>query len=259
LDLYREIRLEHADCPYRKLTEGDFMIRISSSLACFALAVCAFAQSRPPAAAHWEGVIHVPNRDMKIAIDLDQNEKGEWIGDLDFPQEGMTDFPLSHIAVEGNTVKFEMAGIPGDPSFDGEISPDGKILAGDFGQGGGSVPGELKWVSEPKVVLPARNTAIAKEFEGSWEGSIPGPDGQAHAAVLKLANGADGRATGLIVGREGMEFGVSSIAQTGSRLQFEVKAIGGMFSGELKGDELTGTWKAGGSREFPLAFRRASK
>jgi hypothetical protein len=232
------------------------MRRFLILLACFTLAITASAQSKPPAAGHWEGVIPVPNHEMKIAVDLDLNGKGEWIGDFDFEPEGMTHFPISNIVVKGNTLKFELAGIPGDPGFDGEISPDGKILAGDFSQDGGAMSTELKWVSAAKVDLPAKSTAIAKEFEGSWESAIPAPDGQNHRAVLKLANGPDGSATGVLLGGEGYQLPVSSIQQTGNQLKLDLRAVGAVFNGELKSGEIVGTWRAG--REFPVTFKRAA-
>jgi hypothetical protein len=232
------------------------MHRFLSLAASAVLAFAAAAESKPPAAGHWEGSIQVPNHEMKIAVDLDLDDKGAWIGDLDIPEQGLSDFPLSGISFKENIVRFELAGIPGNPAFEGEISPDGTILAGDFSQGGSSVPAELKRISEPKVVLPANNTPVAKEFEGSWECSIPSPDGKTRRSVLKLANSADGPATGVLVADEGVQFPVSGIEQAGAALKFEIKPIGLVFAGERRGDEIPGGLRVAG-KELPLTLKRA--
>jgi len=227
------------------------------SLSVLALIVAtAAAQSKPPAAGHWEGSLEVPDHPLKIAVDLDLNDQGAWIGDFDVPDQGLRDFPLSNLSFKENIVKFELAGIPGDPSFEGEISPDGTILAGDFSQGGGSLPVELKRTGDANVVLPVKNTALAKEFEGSWECAIPGPDGKIHPGVIKLANAADNSSTGVLLGEGGIQFPLSAIAQSGAALKFDIKPIGLAFAGERRNNEIPGTLKVAG-KELPLTLKRS--
>ena len=45
------------------------------------------------------------------------------------------DVPLADVTVEGKTVSFRMADVPGDPTFTGTLSEDGKTIAGPFTQG----------------------------------------------------------------------------------------------------------------------------
>jgi hypothetical protein len=228
-------------------------------LIAFATALLAPAQSKPAGAGHWEGAIQVPDHELKIVVDLAQNAKGDWIGTIGIPDQGTKDFALSKVSVKGASVSFVMSGVPGDPSFEGQLSTSGKEITGNFSQGGALLTFELKWVSEPSVKEPAKSTAIAKEFEGNWEGTLALPNGSALRLLLKLANGAGG-ATGTLVSIDqgGVELPASTITQKGAAITVEVSAVGGKFDGELKKGELAGTWTQGPG-PLPLTLKRTTQ
>lgn len=100
----------------------------------------AAAQATPPAGGHWEGAIQVPGHDLLVKIDL-ASAGGAWKGTIDIPEQGAKALPLEKVAVEGDHVQFAIAGVPGNPAFDGKLA-DGKI-AGTFTQGGASIPFHL--------------------------------------------------------------------------------------------------------------------
>jgi hypothetical protein len=222
----------------------------------FVVVPLALAQGKPAGSGHWEGTIQLPDRELKVAVDLAQNDKGEWIADMDIPEQNAKDVPLSKIVVKDASVSFALEGIPGDPSFTGQLSTDGKTLRGDFTQGGGSFAMVLKWVSEPDVKLPAKSTAIAKEFEGTWEGTLSAPNGQQLRLRLKLASGASG-ATGVLnsLDQGGQDIPINTITQKDAHIKLEVKLVNGFYEGDLKADELSGTWNQG--MPLPLTFKRA--
>jgi hypothetical protein len=228
-------------------------------LIAFGTALLATAQSKPAGAGHWEGAIQVPDHELKIVVDLEQSPKGDWTGAIGIPDQALKDFPLSKVTVKGASVAFVMNGVPGDPAFDGELSASGKGIKGNFSQGGAVLTFELKWVSEPSVKEPAKSTLIAKEFEGAWEGTLSLPDGNKLRLLLKLANGAGGAAAGTLTSldQRDVELPVSTITQKGSAITLEVSVISGKFAGDLKGDELAGTWTQGPD-SLRLTFKRAT-
>ncbi len=101
------------------------------------------AQEAPNPAGHWDGTIQVPGQGLGINVDL-AVEDGAWSGDISIPVQQTEDFPLAGITVDGLRVSFKMAGVPGDPSFQGTLSADGGTLTGTFTQGGQSFPFNLE-------------------------------------------------------------------------------------------------------------------
>ena len=120
------------------------MNRLCSPLTTLALSFLALAltashglaQDAPGFAGHWEGGIHTPQGDLGINVDMAQAEDGSWSGDISIPAQGAADIPLADVVVEGTTITFKMADVPGEPTFSGTLSEDGKTISGPFTQGG---------------------------------------------------------------------------------------------------------------------------
>jgi CubicO group peptidase (beta-lactamase class C family) len=94
-------------------------------------------------AGHWEGTIDVPGSKLEVNLDFVKQADGTWKGDISIPIQGAKDMPLAAIKVEGADVAFAIAGVPGDPTFKGQMSADGAKITGKFSQGGETYPFEL--------------------------------------------------------------------------------------------------------------------
>ena len=86
---------------------------------------------------HWEGKIEIPGSPLEFDVDLSCDAEG-CSGDISIPAQGASDLALRDVSVDGDTVKFTIDGVPGDPTFEG--TRDGDRIAGDFKQGGGEFP-----------------------------------------------------------------------------------------------------------------------
>jgi len=210
-------------------------------------------QKTGTAAGHWTGTISGP----EIAVEVDLASKGgdAWYGTISIPSQGTKGVPLSDVSVKGTAVTFGIPNAPGDPRYAGTLSADGKIITGDFTQGGATLTLTLTWKGEPKFEVPQKSTPITQDLEGTWEGSLD-VNGNILRLVLKLANGTNG-ATGTLISRDqnNVEIPVATITQAGSHVKLLVTMISGTFDGEVKGGELAGTW-AQGPLSLPLVFKR---
>ncbi|TDJ31221.1 MAG: serine hydrolase [Gammaproteobacteria bacterium] len=83
----------------------------------------------------WQGAINTPGQALEIEVSFSESEEGV-TGKISIPVQGLRDFALSDIHIEGESIQFAMTGVPGKPSFDGKISDDGKGISGIFSQGG---------------------------------------------------------------------------------------------------------------------------
>jgi hypothetical protein len=227
-------------------------------IAVFAAALSpALSLGAPPAspAGHWKGAIQVPGQELQVEVDL--AAKGDaWIGTITIPVQNVRALPLSSVGAQGSAVTFAMKGIPGDPVFKGRLSDDGATLAGDFTQGGTTLPFQLKRTGEATIAEAPKSTPVAKEVEGSWEGSLQA-GGTTLRLELKLSNRPGGGATGSVVSVDqgGAEIAITTVTQSASHLALELASVGASFSGELKDGRLVGEWKQGPGTA-PLVFTR---
>jgi hypothetical protein len=227
------------------------------SVLCLSVATpgLALAQTPAPPSGHWEGAIEIPGQPLKIEIDL--RKSGEtWEGTIAIPAQNLKGFPLSTIAVQGDAVSFGLSGIPGNPTFKGSIAKDAKTLAGEYSQGGGTMPFAVTRTGDAKVELPPKSTPITKEVQGSWEGALD-VNGTILRLVFKLSTGTGGVGTGTLVSVDqgGVEIPVNAVIQTGSHLKLVVQAVAGAFEGDLKDGQLAGTWTQGPGT-LPLVLKR---
>ena len=219
----------------------------------------AAAQTPNPAAGHWEGSIQVPGQELKIEVDLMARSANKWEGAIAIPVQGLKGFPLSAITIGADKVSFALAGVPGNPTFTGTISKDGKSMSGDYSQGGGTMPFALARTGDAKIEPAPKSTAITKDVQGTWDGSLD-VNGNILRLTLKLSAGADGLGTGTLISLDqgGAEIPVTAVIQTGSHVKVIVQAVAGTYEGDLKDGQLTGTWTQGPGT-LPLVFKRPAK
>lgn len=235
---------------------------LRASLVVIAPVYVAFAQAPIDASGHWEGTLKAPNGEVGISVDLARNEKQAWIGHFSFIGQGPQELPLESISAGGATVSFNVSGIPGGLKFEGKLDRETKAISGSVTAEGKSASFELKRTGEAKVVTPPPSTALAKEFEGKWDGVLQvGQTGQTYRVILRLNSGSDGRAAGTLtsVDQGAVEIPIGTIAQSGNNLEFEIKAIGGKYSGTMNEakDQISGNWSQAG-HTAPLVYKKAA-
>ena len=144
---------------------------------------------------HWSGSVEIPNQTLAMEVDLDKGPNG-WIGSISIPAQNASGIPLDAITFTNGKCTFHLKGAPGDPTFTGTLSADGKTMTGDFTQGpGGAFPFKFSRTGDPKVEEAKASPALAKDFLGTWEGTLEGPGLR---LVLKMSNDAGGAKAVLI-------------------------------------------------------------
>ncbi len=91
------------------------------------------------AAGHWEGEVTLPGTTLGIRVDLEQGGDA-WKGTIDIPVQGLRGFALGDVIVDGANISFKMPNIPGDPVFQGMLSPESQSIAGNLSQSGQTFP-----------------------------------------------------------------------------------------------------------------------
>jgi len=151
---------------------------------------------------HWEGQMELGGgAKLPVAFDLLHEDDG-WTGTSDSPQQGAYAMPLAEIEVEGDSIRFSYADVPGDPTFHGRLR-DG-ALVGELTQGGATLPLRL---SRERLEPPRRPQEPQPPFPYSEEEvsyangdvrlaatlTIPEGEGPFPAVVLISGSGAQDR------------------------------------------------------------------
>lgn len=234
-------------------------MRLFATILFASVALCPAADK---VAGRWEGIAQIPGRELKLIVDLSDQEGKGWIGSIIVPGFGVKGAPLVDLHGAGRDLAFALQGALGNPragraELKAHLTANGH-LAGDFVQGGNRAPFDLEKTGPPQVDLPPRNTAVSKELEGGWEGDYE-MMGYTRHATMKFSNrGAEGAALEfVIVGKKVNNVPVSLITQDDDFLTIKSDEFGITFEGRFnKGTgEIKGTLGQG-PLEAPLLLRR---
>lgn len=164
------------------------------------------AAAELPAAAFgfWEGAINLPGMELKIRLELSRDDKGAPVAKVDIPQQGALGLSTTDLVAgaDGN-ISFQLAGVPGDPTFSGALGADGQ-WSGRFTQRGQSFPfslsrGEKKALLRPQTPQPPfPYSAIEVDFLSSGNRlagtlTVPSGDGPFPAILLFAGSGPQDR------------------------------------------------------------------
>ena len=113
-----------------------------SSSSRWLLAAAALFLAVAPAAAQsltgdWSGHIALPGQELGVVVHL-VDEAAGLRGTIDIPAQDAEALPLQAFRRDGQKLEFAIAGVPGAPTFRGEITAD--AIAGTFTQGGQTFP-----------------------------------------------------------------------------------------------------------------------
>lgn len=117
------------------------------------LAIVSGAQAAERLVGTWEGRIETPPP-LEVVVRFELHD-GDPQGTIDIPPQGAFGLTLGGIVVEGDGVRFAIADLPGDPTFEGTL--DGDAITGSFVQAGMAFGFELARASG--VDAPADPTA----------------------------------------------------------------------------------------------------
>ena len=212
-------------------------------------------------AGRWEGSAQIPGAELKLIVDLAQDNGKAWTGSIIMPGLGVKGAPLADIIVTDSEIEFSISGAlgserTGKTKLKAHLTADSH-LSGDLMQNGNSAPFALRKTGPAQVELPPRNTPVGKQLEGEWKGEYE-LNGYARHVTMKFANrDADGATVEfVIVGKKTNNVPVSLLTQEGDFLTLKSDEFRMIYEGRFRSGEITGTLTQG-PFEVPLVMRRA--
>jgi len=113
-------------------------------------------------AGDWRGEICVPGSPLEVTVHLEETD-GALRGTVDIPAQNAKGLELTKFSREGDRLSFAIAGVPGDPTFDGVVDEKGAMLAGTFTQGGAQLAFSLM-----RAETAAANEALRFDGVPAW-------------------------------------------------------------------------------------------
>ncbi len=130
----------------------------------------------------WTGAIDIPGNTLAIEVTLEETG-GAWTGTISIPAQNLTGYALGGIRAEGDSVFFQMDGIPGTPRFRGVLKENDAVLAGDFLQG----QGRLTFSLTRAEVASQQTAAQAQDALAGFDSLVVAAMDEWHVPGLGLA------------------------------------------------------------------------
>jgi len=220
-------------------------------------AACAFLNAAEPAAGRWEGSARLPDREVPVVLDLDQDHDGHWIGSAIFPGLGVKGAPLADVVVQEDHVSCTVKGALGGPKLNGRLTADGG-LEGTLELASNSAPFSARKSGPAQVDLPRQSTAVRPDFVGEWQGELKFLDHPVHVKLSLVNREGKAAVTVTVSDTQNQDVAVDLVTQDSDTLRLEMKGAGATYEGVLHpgANEIEGTFQEAGL-EFPLVFHRA--
>jgi Aspartyl protease/PDZ domain len=123
-----------------------FLAALAIALAIAPTAV--FAAPAPAVVGNWQGSL--VNGTVRVIVHISQAADGTFTGTLDSPDQGATGMAISSITYKDSELHFELE--KAASSYDGKMSQDNSEIAGQWKQGGASLPLTFKRMAAPPSV-----------------------------------------------------------------------------------------------------------
>ena len=93
----------------------------------------------------WDGVLDTGTQGkLRVVIHITQADDGSFGGSLDSSDQGANGIPITTLTYKEPALHFESASIRG--AYDGRLNKNNSEISGDWAQGGGKLPLNLKRV-----------------------------------------------------------------------------------------------------------------
>jgi hypothetical protein len=105
-------------------------------VAYLSISPAAFGQDAKPFVGTWNGSIEAGGQQIGIVVHFSTDDEGNIQGTIDVPNQGLAGLALSGFEIDGKKITFIIDGIPGEPTFKGELDEPGTKISGSFSQSG---------------------------------------------------------------------------------------------------------------------------
>lgn len=203
----------------------------------------------------WVGTLNAGDVVLHMVLHLSKNDDGSQKAALDSLDQGVYGIEASSVSRDRNTVRFSVLSV--SASFEGTLSLDRATIAGNWSQGGATLP--LLFRRQPRADTADKPSDPVASSEGVWQGALE-TKGLRFRLQLRVSHDTQGQ---LVAAVDSIDQGINGVpatkvSQTGSELHFELPSVRATFDGTLDdaANKIAGHWKQGADWEA-LDFKRS--
>ena len=102
---------------------------------------------------NWLGTLKAPGVELRTGFTVEKKTDGTLAGTMSSIDQGQMNIPMDEVSLVKNHLKLSLKGM--NASYEGDIAPDGKTIAGKWKQGGGELTLALQKVDKfPELRRP---------------------------------------------------------------------------------------------------------
>ncbi len=206
----------------------------------------------------WQGVLMVRGTALHLNLRIAETSSGTFQAEMDSVDQGAMNMPVTSLTYSKPEVHFVMTAIDGD--FVGNLNGADNRISGTWKQMGQKWP--LTFERAQTNALAAADeqkdygTGASDQIRGHWKGILTIGSVQMHI-VFHIALMPDGSYTATL---DSPDQGATGVPATTADCNFPDvkltwKAIGGVFTGKMSNNKISGTWKQG-KLSLPLDLQR---
>lgn len=189
-------------------------------------------------AGNWMGTLAVGQTDLRVVFRLEHDGEDGLVGTMDSPDQGAVGIPIGTILTDADTLRLEIPSIAG--AFAGALQDDGRVLEGQWVQGGQRLPLRLERTNdlpavrrpqEPSSPVPYAVDTVSFRNEAAGitlSGTLTRPEAEAPVPGVVLVAGSgpsDRNAT--IMGHEPFRVLADALTRAGvAVLRFDERGVG---------------------------------
>jgi len=207
----------------------------------------------------WQGTLQIQQASLRGVLKIGKTN-GVYHATLDSIDQRLAGIPVSKFVYDYPMVRAELSSL--GATYEAKLDSSGRQMAGDWKQGGVTVPLTLERTDTPWQMagpMAESDYQAGSGPQGAWQGTL-----QAGAMSLRLKFRIGPNADGAWRAEmDSVDQGVTALAASSASfdaptVKVNFNQIGGSFQGDLNADQsqLAGTWTQGG-QTFPLKLERA--
>jgi hypothetical protein len=208
----------------------------------------------------WEGTLKAGKVSLRLDLRIAETGPGTFQAQMDSPDQGTRDLPVTSLTFQPPTVQFKMTGI--DAGFQGNLNDADDELAGTWTQLRKKFPLTFDRVrTNAQTIAEAQKDygqGASYQIQGHWKGVIQAGGTELHI-LFHIARMPDGSYSATL---DSPDQGATGIPATSAdftypNVRLEWKQFDGVYAGKLENGKLSGIWRQG-KASLPLQLERAS-